>query len=113
MGDSKPSPNSFIIAGGIEATARADEYIAKLPIDGLLRGEGEHALAELMRIAAPLGREIDKDALIAKCFDIPGWLFKRQDGSVQKGKPAKALTQQQYSKVFAAYNIHLADYKPY
>ena len=107
------SPDSFYIAGGIEATARAAEYIAKLPLEGLLRGEGEFALSALMAAAEPLDQKIDKDALIEKSKDIPGWLFKRTDGAIQIGKPAKTITEEQYSDVFETYNIDPVDYEPY
>lgn len=106
-------PDSLIISGGIEATARAEEYIRKLPIDGLLKGEGEFALAELLSRIPEKMTAAARDDLIEQCRDIKGWYWKKSDGSIIKTGPAHPMNAKEYSEVFATYNINVVDYEPY
>lgn len=107
------SPNSLIVVGGMEATSRADEYIKKLPIDALLLGEGEYPLAELLKRIEEGGGIADKDAFIEKCADMPGWLFKKTDGSIVRTAPAKVMTAQQYDEVFRYFDFGPQYYHTY
>ncbi len=106
-------PESFLVAGGIEVTTRAEEYIAKLPIDGVLKGEGEFALAALMAGAAPEWNAVDKDALIERASSVPGWLFKTSDGTIVRAPPAHPFNAEQYSEVFETYSLSAKEYHPY
>ncbi len=106
-------PDSFIIVGGIEATARSAEYIAKLPIDGLLRGEGELPVAQLVSLILSAERPLDKAALIERARHLPGWMFRTPAGEIVKGPPAKTIDEEQYAEIFGHFNMRLEDYRPY
>jgi radical SAM superfamily enzyme YgiQ (UPF0313 family) len=108
----KACPHSFLVAGGIEATARAREYVEKLPINGLLLGEGEYPLLALVRELETVGIE-NKDGLIEACSAIPGWLFKKRDDSIVETGPAKVMTEEEFREVFGLFNFGPKNYQPY
>jgi len=107
------SPSSFLVVGGIEATARSNEYIEKLPIDGLCLGEGEYPLLSLLRQIPRGNVKPSKDEIISSCTNVPGWLFKTSTADIVTTGPAQVMEPDQYHEVFQSYSLHSGMYKPY
>lgn len=71
-------PEALLLLGGPEATARSQDYLAELPVDGICLGEGEGPFAALLRTLSGLAqlrahRLSPHDAALRA---LDGWLWR-------------------------------------
>jgi len=79
----KHHPDCCIVVGGHHATALPETVMKCKAVDFVIRGEGEVALSRLAAVVKK-GRAADQEQLV----NIPGLVWRREDGSLHMVKPA-------------------------
>jgi len=79
----KHHPDCSIVVGGHHATALPETVMECSAVDFVIRGEGEVALSRLAAVVKR-GQAADQDKLV----NIPGLVWRREDGSLHIAKPA-------------------------
>jgi anaerobic magnesium-protoporphyrin IX monomethyl ester cyclase len=104
-GVKKVLPETFVVAGGVHATALPDEVFKRSGPDAVVLGEGEETFAELAELLREKGKPAKEDLR-----KIPGIAFC-EDGQMEKTLP-RPFIQDLDSIPFPAYDlIDLKDYK--
>lgn len=101
----KFSPETFVVAGGVHATALPDEVLGRSCPDAVVIGEGEETFAELVGLLREKRKPAREDLR-----RISGIAFY-EDGKIEKALP-RPFIQDLDSIPFPAYDlINLKDYK--
>jgi radical SAM superfamily enzyme YgiQ (UPF0313 family) len=102
----KESPESILMAGGIEATFTSEWLLRSTPLDIVVLGEGEEIVANIIA-------NYDKNTCLKSLLEVEGLVIKERINKIIRTGPKDCLDHSRFSHISSVFDFSKIPYRRY